>query len=116
MYIPDISGTSCGVVTPVLPESCSLPYLMETMKCLYSREFRPLFLEKGTQYITCYNTSAWESVVQRSSELNTNLIWNDIIKRWEPTEFDQKFSEDETTNSGYEFRSYNNVYGIDQYS
>jgi hypothetical protein len=101
------------------------------MKCLYNREFRPLHMEQYCNYggdespcgetdcncVTCYDVGVWAQMVKHATTLNKKIIWNDIIKRWEPTSFDQNLSENVETDSGYEFRTYKDVYGItiDQY-
>lgn len=122
MYIPEISGTSCGFVNPLLTESeressCRYDYMVDTMKCLYSREFKPLYLEGECPCVTCYEPAIWNKMIQQSAMLNKKVLWNDIIKRWEPTTFDQDFTETVDDVSSYEFRSYKSVYnfGLDSY-
>ncbi len=85
--------------------------MIDTVKCLYSRELRPLYSEKDCSCETCYDRGTWSFIIQHASHLNNKLIWNDIIKRWEPKEFDQEFAEDVETNSNYEFRTYKSIYG-----
>lgn len=119
MYIPNISGESaCGEYLPPLTDwqrqqSLDFNYVTDTMQCLYSRGFRPLYTETLCPCITCYTDPIWNRIILHANNLNTEVIWNDIIKRWEPTEFDQDFTEDVDTISNYEFRNYQSIYGIE---
>jgi hypothetical protein len=120
MYTPDISASTihvCGDNKPPLTlwereNGLSFGNLLSTMTCLYTREFKPLFSEQDCSCIKCYDNSTWSFIIQHASKLNKKTLWNDIIKRWEPTEFDQDLSENSDTNSEYEFRTYKSVYGI----
>lgn len=118
MYTPDLSASvACGNIIPPLTQwqrqnTLSFQDLVETMRCLYSREFRPIFSESDCACVTCYDRGTWNLTVHHATRLNSGCIWNDIIKRWEPAIFDQEFSEDIDTNSGYEFRTYNNIFNI----
>ena len=116
MYIPEISGTACGAYNPPLTEweredALDIEYVIDTMNCLYSRDFKPLYVEGDCPCITCYDKSTWSRITQHSGIMNHKNIWNDIIKRWEPTEFDQVLSEDIAEISGYEFRPFESIYG-----
>lgn len=119
MYTPEISAAiACGENIPPLTQwerqdHLNFSNLIDTMKCLYTRDFKPLFSEQDCSCIKCYDPGMWSMIIQHASRLNKKLIWNDIIKRWEPKEFDQDFSEDSDTNSQYEFRTYKSIYGID---
>ena len=119
MYIPNISGESvCGEYLPPLTDwqrqqSLDSSYLLDTMRCLYSREFRPIYTDNFCPCISCYTKPIWNRIILHAQNMNTKVIWNDIIKRWEPTEFDQDFTEDVDTISNYEFRNYDSIYGID---
>lgn len=121
MYTPEISGkTSCGEYSPTLTDiqrqsSCDSMNVMKTMQCLYDRNFKPLYTEilNPCACISCYTPSIWSRIVKHASNMNTNVIWNDIIKRWEPVDFDQNFSEEVDTINNYEFRNYNSIYSIE---
>jgi hypothetical protein len=117
MYTPEISGSSCGHLMPPLTEwerksACNFDDMLETMRCLYSRSFQPLYSEIKCPCDTCYEPKIWNKMIEQSSQLNKRVLWNDIIKRWEPVEFDQDLTENVDDVSGYEFRSYKDIYNI----
>jgi hypothetical protein len=119
MYTPNISGESvCGEYHPPLTDlqrqqALDFEALLDTMNCLYSREFKPLYSESLCPCTSCYTSPVWNRIILHASNMNTKVIWNDIIKRWEPTKFDQDFTEDVDTISNYEFRNYKSIYDIE---
>jgi hypothetical protein len=116
MYTPTISNTEYyGYNFFPVEISGSFAQALDTAKCLYDTEFRPLYAQDAQgmcPYTTCFKPALWSRITQHSSILNQKNIWNDIIKRWEPTIFDQNFTEDIDVVSNYEFRSYCDVYKI----
>jgi len=118
MYTPEISGTACGIQIPPLTDvesesACRFDYMLDTMRCLYSRSFQALYSETKCPCDVCYNSPLWNRMIQHSSQLNKGVLWNDVIKRWEPVEFDQDFAESVDSVSEYEFRSHGDIYQVD---
>lgn len=59
--------------------------LIETALCLYKREFKPVYADIICPCPSCYNRPLWNKITYISSQLNKFAIWNDVIKRWEPS-------------------------------
>lgn len=59
--------------------------LRKTALCLYEKEFKPIYADIICPCPSCYNRPLWNKIVYVSSQINKFAIWNDIIKRWEPS-------------------------------
>ena len=131
MYIPTITNT---IPSNTIVTASHINSVISATKCLYNREFKPIYVEKPTDCscirkyhartntrwsleelkncpcLACYGDAIWKFIIEKSSDLNRMLIWNDIIKRWEPEKFNQDFTEDVGVISNYEFRKYASVF------
>jgi hypothetical protein len=108
----------CDIRLPHLTDltresSCNFSHVANHMRCLYENEFRPSYMYNSVCRCRACETSITDAYISKvSSFLNKDLIWNDIIKRWEPTIFNQDISESIDQIDEYEFRTYKNIYQV----